>query len=142
MKPKIKYWQTLEQIEKGWIIPSLNKYSCPRQEYEKEADFDDLHRDAIVQELIKNRYVICGDTHQNLAIPVFNDGYLMLSMKKWKEIMEEVYEICNPDLTEMPNFYMKCLCNIEENLPPVSTIHRWEDIPSISNDYGWIWTNQ
>ena len=37
MKPKIKYWQNLEQIEKGWIIPAISKYSCTRQEYEKEA---------------------------------------------------------------------------------------------------------
>lgn len=125
MKPKIKYWQNIEQIEKGWVIPAISKYSCPRQEYEKEADFDELHKDTLVQELIKNKYIICGDSHQYLAIPVFNDGYLMLSMRKWKEIMEEVYEICNPDLIEMPNFYMKCLCNVEENLPSISEAYKW-----------------
>ena len=24
IKPKIKYWQTLEQIEEGWIVPIDN----------------------------------------------------------------------------------------------------------------------
>ena len=123
IKPKIKYWQTLEQIEEGWIVPIDNYNSEFRQYHEREADFDELHRDTLIQELIKNKYIICGDTHQDLAIPVFNDGYAMLSMRKWKEIMEEAYEICNPDLNEMPNFYMACLCNVEENLPPKTEAH-------------------
>ena len=123
IKPKIKYWQTLEQIEEGWIVPIDSYNSEFRQYHEREADFDELHRDTLVQELIKNKYVICGDTHQDLAIPVFNDGYAILSMRKWKEIMEEAYEICNPDLNEMPNFYMAYLCNVEENLPPKTEVH-------------------
>lgn len=123
MKPKIRYWQSLEQIEKGWITPATGPYSCAYQHYEKEADFDNLHRDTLVQELVKNKYIICGDSHQYLAIPIFNDGYIMLSMRKWSEIMEEVYKICNPDLNEMPNFYMACQCNIEENLPPKTEAH-------------------
>lgn len=126
MKPKIKYWQTLEQIEKGWIVPAIAPYTCAHQYYEKEADFDEMHRDTLVQELIKNKYIICGDSHQYLAIPVFEDGYLMLSMRKWKEVMEEVYKICNPDLNEMPNFYMMCLCNVKENLPPKTEAHIWK----------------
>ena len=127
IKPKIKYWQTLEQIEEGWIVPIDNYNSGFRQYHEREVDFDELHRDALIQELIKNKYVICGDTHQDLAIPVFNDGYAMLSMRKWKEIMEEAYEICNPDLNEMPNFYMSCLCSVEENLPPKTEVHIWKN---------------
>lgn len=126
MKPKIKYWQTLEQIEKGWVIPAATPYTCAHQYYEKEADFDEMHKDTLVQELVKNKYIICGDSHQYLAIPIFEDGYLMLSMRKWKEIMEEVYKICNPDLNEMPNFYMMCLCNVKENLPPKTEAHIWK----------------
>lgn len=125
LKPKIKYWQTLEQIEKGWIIPTATEYGCCRCEYEKEADFTELHRDALVQELIKNKYIICGDSHQYLAIPVFEDGYLMLSMRQWREVMKEAFEICNPGLTEMPNFYMVCMCDVEENLPPITEAHKW-----------------
>lgn len=127
IKPKIKYWQTLEQIEEGWTAPIDNNNSYFRQYHEREAEFDELHRDALIQELIKNKYIICGDTHQDLAIPVFNDGYAMLSMRKWKEIMEEAYEICNPDLNEMPNFYMSCLCSVEENLPPKTEAHIWKN---------------
>lgn len=126
IKPRIKYWQTLEQIEKGWVVPAITPYTCSHQYYEKEVDFDEMHRDTLVQELIKNKYIICGDSHQYLAIPVFEDGYLILSMRKWKEIMEEAYKICNPDLNEMPNFYMMCLCNIEESLPPKTEAHIWK----------------
>lgn len=126
MKPKIKYWQTLEQIEKGWVVPAIAPYTCAHQYYEKEADFDEMHRDTLVQELIKNKYIICGDSHQYLAIPVFEDGYLMLSMRKWKEVMEEAYKICNPDLNEVPNFYMMCLCNVEEKFPPKTEAHIWK----------------
>ena len=117
MKPKIKYWQTIKELEKGWITPAVSPYSCPYQHYEKEADFDDLHRDTLIQEMIEKKYIICGDTHQYQAIPIFNDGYLLLSMRKWAEIMKEVYEICNPNEEELPNFYMACLCSVEEKLP-------------------------
>ena len=79
-----------------------------------------------VDYIVKNKYVICGDSHQHLAIPVFNDGYLILSMRKWKEIMEETYKICNPDLNEMPNFYMMCMCNVQENLPQTKEAHLWK----------------
>ena len=37
--------------------------------------------------------------------------------------MEEAYEICNPDLNEMPKFYMSCLCSVEENIPPKTEVH-------------------
>lgn len=128
MKPKLKYWQTLEQLQKGWEIPAIAPYTCPQQCFDVEAEFDDLHRDAIVQELIKNRYIICGNTHQDYAIPVFDDGYIMLSMRKWKELMEEAYEICYPNHSGMPNFYMNIVCDIQENLPKTS--------------WGKIWTSQ
>ena len=126
MKPKIKYWQTVEELEKGWVTPAIGQHSCSYQHYEKEAEFDDLHRDTLIQEMIEKKYLICGDTHQYQAIPIFNDGYLLLSMRKWKEIMEEVYKICNPDLDEMPNFYMACLCSVEEDLPPITEAHIWK----------------
>ena len=126
MKPKIKYWQTLEQIEEGWTTPTIAPYMPSYRCYEQEVEFDELHRDTLIQELVKNKYVICGDSHQHLAIPVFDDGYLMLSMRKWKEIMEETYKICNPDLNEMPNFYMMCMCNVEENLPQTTEAHLWK----------------
>ena len=41
--------------------------------------------------------------------------------------MEEAYEICNPDLNEMPNFYMSCLCSVKENIPPKTEAHIWKN---------------
>lgn len=119
--PKIKYWQDLKALEDGWVTPPIGPYSCPYQNYEKEANFDDLHKDVLIQEIIKNNYIICGDTHQHKAIPIFTDGYLILSMRRWQEIMTEAYQICNPNLNEMPNFYMACLCSVEENVPSSTT---------------------
>lgn len=56
----------------GWI--SYEKLS-------KEAPYDDVHREIMVQYLIDNDYVICGDTHQSKYIPLFDDGDMMLSMR-------------------------------------------------------------
>ena len=70
---------------KNWISYSQIK------DY-KECPFDDYHEDALIKELIEKNYIICGDTHQCSeynTIPVFNDGYLMLSMRRWQEIMTE-----------------------------------------------------
>jgi hypothetical protein len=125
MKPKIKYWQTLKQLEKGWVIPALDSKSCPHQYYEKEAEFDELHRDTLLQELIQNKYIICGDTHQYQAIPIFNDGYLLLSMRVWNELMQEAYDIMSDDIYTH-DFYMACLCQVEEKLPPTAEIHTWK----------------
>ena len=30
--------------------------------------FDEFHQDVLIQEIVKNNYIICGDTHQNFAI--------------------------------------------------------------------------
>lgn len=125
MKPKIKYWQNLEQLEKGWVVPAISGHSCLRQKYEKEAEFDELHKDALIQELIKNKYIICGDTHQYQAIPIFNDGYLLLSMRVWNELMQEAYDIMSDDIYTH-DFYMACLCQVEEKLPPTAEIHTWK----------------
>ena len=123
MKPKIKYWQSNEKLEKGWV--TRHPDGLMFQHYEKEAEYDELHRDAIVQELVKNKYIICGDTHQYYAVPVFEDGYIMLSMRVWREVMEEAYRIMNPKVEEIPNFYVASWCDIEENLPPDAEAHLW-----------------
>lgn len=117
MKPTIKYWQTFEQLQKGWSVSPTTLYDSPTQRYEEEAEFDELHEDALIQELVKNKYIICGDTHQNYAIPVFNDGYIMLSMRRWSEIMEDAYVYMDRDNHRDHDFYMACVCDIEEKLP-------------------------
>lgn len=70
--------------------------------------------DALIKELVDNKYVICGDTHQELAIPVFEDGYVMLSMRKWAEIMEKAWLMSHD---ETPRFYLASLCKEKEVLP-------------------------
>ena len=85
----------------------------------KECEFDEFHKDALIKELIKNDYIICGDTHQCpyfRCVPVFSDGYLILSMRVWAEIMGEAYKI-SKKTNIIPNFYMATLCDIDENIP-------------------------
>ena len=85
----------------------------------KECEFDEFHKDALIKELIKNDYIICGDTHQCpyfRCVPVFNDGYLVLSMRVWAEIMKEAYKT-SKKTNIIPNFYMATLCDIDENIP-------------------------
>ena len=59
-------------------------------------------------------FFVCGDTHQELAIPVFEDGYVMLSMRKWAEIMEKAWLMSHD---EAPRFYLASLCEEKEVLP-------------------------
>ena len=113
--PKIIKWITLEQLEELKTLYD-NAYGLDLQRkkelspYAFECDFDNWHEDILIQEIVKNNYIICGDTHQNLAIPVFNDGYLMLSMRRWAEVMSQAYG-------NQHNFYMAAVCDIQEELP-------------------------
>lgn len=103
--PKLVEWKTEEEIDDT-----------------NECEFDELHHDVLIQELANNKYIICGDTHQHLCIPVFDDGYLLLSMRKWDEIMEEAFIEFRAQIgvfIEPPKgyFYMATSCPLEENLP-------------------------
>lgn len=75
--------------------------------------------DAIVKELLDNNFVICGDSHQIWAIPVFNNNsYLMLSQRKWAEIMSDVMNIReHTKKYSYLDFYLANHCPIEEDLP-------------------------
>jgi len=84
-----------------------------------EAEYDQAHKDAIISELIKNDYLICGDTHQSVdrdCIPLFSDGYILLSMRAWAELMAEAMNIRNNKnkFTYM-DFYMACICKYKEH---------------------------
>lgn len=86
----------------------------------KECEFDEFHQDALIKELVKNKYIICGDTHQCpdfKCVPIFNDGYLILSMRRWAEVMSEAYFQMNPAKHPEPWFYMASTCTVEENTP-------------------------
>lgn len=110
LKPKIIRWMTyedLEQIQKEIQIGDTMYGYTPEVH---EAPFDEFHQDVLIQEIVKNNYIICGDTHQNFAIPIFNDGFLMLSMRRWAEVMNQAYG-------NQHNFYMAAVCDIQEKLP-------------------------
>lgn len=86
----------------------------------QECEFDKMHKDLLVKELIDNKYVICGDSHQSFnlkCIPLFNDGYLMLSMRRWAEVMHDAYLQIAPEVWPEPYFYSVAFCDVEENLP-------------------------
>lgn len=122
LKPKIIKWMTyedLEQIQKEIQIEDAMFRYIPEVH---EAPFDEFHQDVLIQEIVKNNYIICGDTHQNFAIPIFNDGFLMLSMRRWAEIMDEAAMLMNPVAYVKGNynstsFYMACIGAVKENLP-------------------------
>lgn len=86
----------------------------------KECEFDEFHEDALIKELVSNKYIICGDTHQSSehpCIPVFNDGYLLVSMRRWGEIMDDAYMYMDPIHHREHWFYMTSVCSIKEKLP-------------------------
>lgn len=125
--PKIIEWidyDYLLNIQKEYYERYPNagfylEYDNSYDKYIKEIDFNDFVEDVLIKELVDNGYIISGDTHQYYAIPVFEDGYLMLSMRKWGEIMTKAYELTKGQTSYIPNFYLKSLNDIEEVLPYV-----------------------
>lgn len=108
--------------EKEWASVYYG-YGVPLEMYVytelEDENFSLKYREAIIRELIANDYVICGDTHQNICLPVFEDNYyVMLSMRTWSEIMAEAQNIKEKTkkYTYM-DFYMACSCPLKEKLP-------------------------
>lgn len=87
--------------------------------YKEIENYNDFYEDAIIKELVDNQYIICGDTHQYMCLPVFeNDEYVMLSMRKWGEIMAKAMNLIeSSDKYTYINFYLVSLCKKEEKLP-------------------------
>lgn len=87
-------------------------------EYREIDNFDDDIEDALIKELIEKKYVICGDTHQYMCLPVFDGNEcLELSMRKWGEIMAKAYNLKSKRSYTYKDFYLKVLCPINEELP-------------------------
>ena len=97
-------WTNFEEIELG---------------IDTEAEFDTWHRERIIREIVNCNNIICGDTHQQNAIPVFTDGYVLVSMRVWADLMEEAYKLGHPSAVpyDYGNFYMAATCKIAENCP-------------------------
>ncbi len=107
---------TLKQVyDKQWEIYSY----IPVYEELPDKDFD-MAVDALIKELAENKYIICGDTHQYCAIPVFDDNkYLILSQRRWAEIMAEAANIAKEFSGKFTylDFYLASFCPIDENIP-------------------------
>lgn len=109
--PRFKKWITLEQLDNNYMTQEI-----------QECYFDEYHEDVLIQEIVKNKYIICGDSHQYLAIPVFSDGYLLLTMRRWAELMDRAameidgYSYVKGNYNEH-SFYMASSFNGKENLP-------------------------
>lgn len=80
----------------------------------------DMAIDVLIKELVDKNYIICGDTHQVLAIPVFDGNkYLELSQRRWGEIMADVANISkryDKQFTYL-DFYLAGYCKLQEVLP-------------------------
>lgn len=120
----ISTWISLHDIEE--VYPKLKQEPIFKNSpILQECEYDDKHRDILIGELVKNRYVICGDTHQSYdhdCIPLFNDGYLIVSQRTWGEIMAEAYNLIqrsegNEAKYDYRDFYIASLCKIKERIP-------------------------
>ena len=87
-----------------------------------EIELDEAHKEAIIKDIIDNDYVIYGDTHQSdnwRGIPVFEDGYIFLSMRAWGSLMAEAQNIKEKtNKYTYLDFYMASTGSIAEKLMP------------------------
>lgn len=119
-KPKFIGWFSYKDIDEMFTslgdIPALKD----RPVYH-EAPYDAEHENAIITELVNNDYIICGDTHQSErynCIPVFEDGYILLSMRAWGGLMATARNIIEgEDKYTYLDFYMAGTYDGKEKLP-------------------------
>ena len=107
---------TLKKVyDKQWEIYSY----IPIYKELPDKDFT-MAIDVLVKELADKEYIICGDTHQALCIPVFDDNkYLILSQRRWGEIMADAANISkryNKHFSYL-DFYLAGYCELQEVLP-------------------------
>lgn len=105
-----------------WVYPKLERsdfFNCYRIDMCTEANYNEYYEDAIIKELVDNKYIICGDTHQYKCVPIFDDNtYVLLSMRKWGEIMAKAINLIEGlDKYTYKDFYLINLCKMEEKLP-------------------------
>lgn len=103
-------------MEKIRLIDWITQRSIETFGLTKEAPYDNEHKQILINEIRSHSYMICGDAHQIEAIPLFNDGYLLLSMRTWAELMNEAAD--NGAFGEQA-FYMSQGCPLKDRLPGV-----------------------
>lgn len=116
---KVVKWIHSDKINEKIEKESIYGLSYYENKYKEIEDYNDFYEDAIVKELVDNKYIICGDTHQYMCLPVFEDNkYIMLSMRKWGEIMAKAMNLIEGlDKYTYIDFYLVSLCKKEEKLP-------------------------
>lgn len=124
MEDKVRFLGWFSYTDVIRVNKELKKFPVFQKEPNfLEAPFDKAHIELLTKELLDNNYVICGDTHQSEeynCIPVFNDGYLFLSMRTWAEVMAEVMNIkvgAHTNKYSYADFVMADLCSYDESLP-------------------------
>ncbi len=115
---KVVKWIHPNELSEQISQESLYGLDCFKNKY-TEVDYNENYEDAIIKELIDNRYIICGDTYQYKCIPIFeNDTFITLSMRKWGEIMAEAMNLKeNVDKYTYKDFYLASLYNGIEYTP-------------------------
>lgn len=84
-----------EAIERKGDSMKIIKWVAYTDDIDKlypEAAFDDEHYNAVIDALMAMDKPIYGDMHQSYnynGIPVFEDGYYMVSMRTWGGIMAD-----------------------------------------------------
>lgn len=116
----VSSWISNRDVEE--VYPELRKEPIFKNSpVFKECEYDERHKEILIKELIERNYIICGDTHQSWdhnGIPLFNDGYLMVSMRTWGEIMAEAMNIKeHQEKYKYMDFYMASTCNLKERIP-------------------------
>ena len=75
LKPKIIRWMTYEDLEQIQNEIQIGDAMYGYTPEVHEAPFDEFHQDVLIQEIVKNNYIICGDTHQNFARRASRDRF-------------------------------------------------------------------
>ena len=116
---KVAKWIHPNELDEQIQRESMYGLSCYENKYKEIEDYDENYEDAIIKELVDNQYIICGDTYQYMCLPVFeNDEYVMISMRKWGEIMAKAMNLIEGlDKYTYIDFYLASLCKKEEKLP-------------------------
>lgn len=116
----ISSWVSIKDIED--VYPELKKEPIFKNSpIFQECKYDEKHKEMLIKELIEHNYIICGDTHQSYdhnCVPLFNDGYLTLSMRTWGEVMAEAMNIKeHKEKYNYKDFYIASICKLKERIP-------------------------
>ena len=117
----IDKWITEEELHKtSDVYDKRYDIYCHVPIYEELSD-DKVSAaiDILVRELAYSDYIICGDTHQALCIPIFDyNKYLMLSQRRWAEIMADAMNLReHTNIYTYLDFYLASFSSIVEKLP-------------------------